>query len=93
MRLFFLAPVARPLTLSTTLASHSTGRASGLSGATPPALGGDLLPGVEAMSAVVVAVLEVLGDELQAVGAPMHLLRVVRVDRGHAVVAAQRVVH
>ena len=41
--------------------------------------GGDLLPAVQAVSAVVVAVLEVQGDELQAVGAAMHLLGVVRV--------------
>ena len=35
------------------------------------------------MSAVVVAVLEVLGDELQAAFAALHLLRLVGVDRGH----------
>ena len=47
---------------------------------------------MKAMSAVVVLVLQVLGDKLEAVRAAGHGGRVVDVDPGHAVVAAERLV-
>ena len=59
----------------------------------PPAdaaLGGDLASAVEAVAMVIVVVLQVLGDQLQAVGAGCDLVRVAGVDRGRAVVLAKR---
>ena len=54
------------------------------------ALGGDFSPAVEAAAEVVVVVLRVFGDKLEAVSAVDDLVRVVGVDRGHGVVAAER---
>ena len=48
-----------------------------------PALGGDLLPAVEAAAAVLVGVLQVLGDDHEAVGAACDPVGVVGVDPGH----------
>ena len=55
-----------------------------------PALGGDFLPAVETVSAVVVGVLQVLCDELQAFVAAGDLVRFVGVDGEGRFVAAQR---
>ena len=52
--------------------------------------GGDLPPAVEAISAVGVQVLQVLRHELEAIGAAGHLVGFIRVDRGDAVVPAER---
>ena len=54
-----------------------------------PTLGGDLPPAVQAPTQVCVMVLQVLRHEFQAVLASLHLVGIVGVDRGHAVVPAQ----
>ena len=52
------------------------------------ALGGDLLPAVKTATQVVIVVLQVLDDQLEAVGAAGHSGGVVGVERGHGVVPA-----
>ena len=57
-----------------------------------PSMGGDLLPAVKAMIAVVVAVLNVLGHQLKAIGAAGHRGGVVDVDREPVLSTTQRTV-
>ena len=47
---------------------------------------------MQAVTAVVVFVLQVFGHQLQAVGASLNLVGVVRIHRGAALVAAERMV-
>ena len=55
-------------------------------------LGGDLLLAVEAVRPVLVVLVEVLGSQLQAVGAAGHRGGVVREDRGQALGPAEQMV-